>query len=694
MRSRAAVLALSVFAAVATPGLLWAHRAVQGEREEQRRTARQSAQAAALAVEDQLGGALAAAHALAAIVRQSGRVDDFPAVAAEMLRVYDGASALQLAPGGVITEVHPREGNEAAVGIDLFARGPAARWAERARALRTLVLEGPFPLAQGGGGLVGRYPIFRREDGEERFWGFAAVVIRLDRFLPRTSLDALDDAGYDWTLSAPGGAPFATSAGEPPREPVVVSVVLPGTEWVLAVAPEAGWGSRWPVRDGLIVLAVAAALGLLSHHVLRQPEVLARLVAERTAELEEARARVEQELLERRRAEAAQRAAEAQAREAQKLEAIGQLAGGVAHDFNNLLVGILGYADLLAEPDPPVAEAADGIRQAARRAAELTRQLLGLARRGKFTSAPVDVAELVREVARLLERTVDKRIALDVHAGRGPAVALGDPGQLHQVILNLAMNARDAMPEGGVLTLETTRVDLGVEACRALPGLAPGPHVRLRVVDTGTGIPETVRGRIFEPFFTTKGLGKGTGLGLAVVHGIVRNHAGAIAFEPRPGGGTCFTLHLPAHDGALLAPGASRSEAEPPRGGSVLVVDDEGVVRDAALKMLERIGYASASASGADEALRLLDAGLEVDVALVDLVMPGRDGVECLAAMRRVRPGLAAVLSSGFAEDERVQRALDAGFTTFLYKPYGVEELSAAVRKALAAGGAPLERPA
>jgi len=204
----------------------------------------------------------------------------------------------------------------------------------------------------------------------------------------------------------------------------------------------------------------------------------------------------------------------------------------------------------------------------------------------------------------------------------------------------------------------------------------------LRVSDTGTGIPEELRPRIFEPFFTTKEAGRGTGLGLAVVYGIVRNHGGAIDFSSLSGAGTTFTLHLPAHAGAPLE--GSPARAAPRRGrGAVLVVDDEPLVRTAAVRMLAALGYEARGASGAGEAMRLLRAGAGADVALVDLVMPGEDGVACLAAMRGERPELAAVLSSGYGEDQRVQDALATGFCGFLYKPYGKRELAEAIERAM-----------
>jgi PAS domain S-box-containing protein len=383
-----------------------------------------------------------------------------------------------------------------------------------------------------------------------------------------------------------------------------------------------------------------------------------------------------------------QRTAEEQVRQAQKLEAIGQLAGGVAHDFNNLLTAVVGNAALLAELSPPGSEgreAADTISAAARRGAELTRQLLGFARRNPVRAEPFDAHGVAREVVRLLSRTLDKRIVLAERLGAPRATVRGDPGQLQQALLNLAVNARDAMPEGGEIAVESAVVELGPRFCDAHPGARPGPHLALSVSDQGHGIPPDLLPRIFEPFFTTKGPGAGTGMGLAIVYGVARDHGGAVDVESAPGQGARFTLYLPL---ATEPPPAAREADAPPRRGKglVLVVDDDELPRRTAARALAAFGYEVAAASGASEALALVRAApVKPAAVLTDLAMPGADGAALCRELRALAPGVPVVVTSGHGRDARIDEALAAGATAFLAKPWEPAGLAAAIGEAIAA---------
>jgi len=699
--------ALRTLAPAVAVGLLFqvalAAVAVQSARNlerERRRDAVEDAFRAARELEGHMAGPLAAAHALAALVRRDGRVDDFDRVCQDILADYGGVSALQLAPGGVIREIYPMAGNEAAVGLDLFAHPEHAAIVRETRASRRLTLEGPFELMQGGAAIVGRIPIFRRgADAAETFWGFVAVIIRFPDFLDRSRVGTLELGGYLWSLERPGVGDrahrFASSVPPPGDDVVVVPVSVPNGLWTLRLAPVVGWSS--PARLVLQLLAsalVSLVLAALSWRVVRQPEILRRRVAERTAELDEANRRLAAELAERHRAEDARRLAEEQARQAQKMEAIGLLAGGIAHDFNNLLTGIMGYADLLELPSADhKAEAATGIRKAAQRAAALTGQLLGFARRGKYQVVAVDLHALVHEVSGLLARTIDNRIRLEHRLESTAGHVRGDPAQLQQVVLNLAVNARDAMPDGGTITFETREVTLGAAAAQA-SSVGPGRYVALSVVDTGEGIPAEVHDRIFEPFFTTKPKGRGTGMGLAVVYGIVHNHGGNVHFDTAVGHGTRFTVLLPASDSAPAQPEAP-ARVPVGRGSRVLVLDDEDVVRDAAASMLRALGYTVAKASSAVEALELVRCATQpFDLAMIDLAMPMHDGVDAVRMLRALAPDLPCLLMTGFGHDDRVQEAREAGFAGFLQKPFGVSELADEVSRLthgdrLAGGPAP-----
>ncbi len=378
---------------------------------------------------------------------------------------------------------------------------------------------------------------------------------------------------------------------------------------------------------------------------------------------------------------------EEQIRQMQKMEAIGTLAGGVAHDFNNLLTGILGYANLLKNmPDERVVRSARVIESAAERAAELTQQLLGFARRGKLQNRPVDVHHLVDEVAALLARTSDRRIVMVRRLEARRPVVTGDPGQLQQVVLNLAVNARDAMPEGGELTLATREQAVDRSFAQRHPELSPRRYLVVTVGDTGVGMTDEVRARIFEPFFTTKEKGRGTGMGLATAYGIIKNHDGAVLVDSTPGSGTIFEVYLPQ---AAELPAQDETGPHLVTGdatGRVLVVDDEEVIHEVARGMLEPLGYQVVGARNGQEAINYYRANRDrVDVVLLDLTMPVMDGTDCFRYLRQIDPDVRAVLSTGHGLDGAAQHLIDQGVTGFVQKPYIQAQLAAAIEDALRA---------
>jgi PAS domain S-box-containing protein len=388
-----------------------------------------------------------------------------------------------------------------------------------------------------------------------------------------------------------------------------------------------------------------------------------------------------------------ERQAEERLRQAQKMEAIGTLAGGIAHDFNNLLTGILGYANLLtleASPGSQTFEAARVIEKAAERAAELTRQLLGFARKGKFLNVPFKVHPLIGEVVSILDRTLDKGITITQRLAAPQTTLVGDPNQIQQVILNLAVNARDAMPQGGSLTIETALVHLDETYCRAHPQVTPGPYVMIAVSDTGHGIPKAVQARIFEPFFTTKDEGKGTGMGLAMVYGIVKNHHGTVHVYSEEGHGARFCIYLPAppegRGEARLEDGAARNGQGARAGGRILLVDDEEIVLRLGRAMLEKLGcQVRPFADPAEAARHYAENWRDYDLVILDMIMPGLDGRECFQAMKQANPAVRAILSSGYSRGGRAQEILDEGLCGFIQKPYHLRELAAAVTAALRA---------
>jgi len=393
---------------------------------------------------------------------------------------------------------------------------------------------------------------------------------------------------------------------------------------------------------------------------------------------------IARDITDRLKTEEEKRRLEQQLYQSSKMEAIGLLAGGVAHDFNNLLMVILGHANLLKcnLPEGEIRQSAQDIERAAERAAELTRQLLGFASKGKNQEMSVPIRNVVEESCRLLSRTIDKQIVLERDFGSESPQVLGDPTQLQQILMNLGINARDAMPDGGRMTFGLRMVTLS-DAERARLELAGNTAVLLTVADTGKGIPEPIRRRIFEPFFTTKPIGQGTGLGLAMAYGIVKNHGGAIAFDSEIGKGTTFKIYLPPIPKTEVTVPAPEPVLAKGR-GRIMLVDDEPAVRMVVALMLEHLGYAVLSPNNALEAIELFRTEhVTLDLVIVDLMMPELSGRECFYRLKAIDPGVRALISSGYALEENLQDLFEAGVLGLIQKPYRMPKLSEALEKAL-----------
>lgn len=372
---------------------------------------------------------------------------------------------------------------------------------------------------------------------------------------------------------------------------------------------------------------------------------------------------------------------------AQKLEAVGQLAGGVAHDFNNLLTVISGFSEMVLAgmtADHPHRPMIEEVYRAGERASMLTRQLLTFSRKDVAEPRLLDLNAVVDGAGKMLRRLIGE----DVRLATAPGPALdnihADPGQVEQVIMNLAVNARDAMPQGGRLTIETANVELGSEKARAPAGMQAGRYVLLSVTDTGHGMDASTQSRIFEPFFTTKGIGKGTGLGLATVYGIVRESGGHIDFSSEVGRGTTFNIYFPSA-GPAEADAATENAREMPTGkGTVLLVEDDDSVREVIRLILQSLGYSVLEARGGAEALEL-SASFRgpLDLLLTDVVMPGMNGREVAEAVDKQRPGVKVLYVSGYTDDAVVRHGVLRAEAAFLRKPLTSVALGEKVRSLL-----------
>jgi PAS domain S-box-containing protein len=384
----------------------------------------------------------------------------------------------------------------------------------------------------------------------------------------------------------------------------------------------------------------------------------------------------------------AQMEREKQREQASRLESVGQLAGGVAHDFNNLLGVVLNYADFVAEEigeDSPAHGDVKEIRRAAERATQLTRQLLIFSRRDVVNPQPINLNDSVREMERLLRRTIGEHIEPVVKFGQALPAVMADPGQLEQVLVNLALNARDAMPQGGRLKIETAEVQVDAHFLDRNPDLDPGRYVLLTVADTGTGMDEETRARVFEPFFSTKPKGEGTGLGLATVYGIVRGGGGAISIDSEPGHGTVFKVHLPAIDAEVPKGSNPDATAGPDGGGErILVVEDEDAVRTLANRILARAGYSVTAVSRGRQAVELLGVdGEAFDLLLTDVVMPEMRGVELVRAAGRITPKLPILMMSGYSTPMLEEEREAIARVPLLEKPFSGSALLSEVRELL-----------
>ncbi|MFN2225439.1 MAG: ATP-binding protein [Anaerolineae bacterium] len=455
-------------------------------------------------------------------------------------------------------------------------------------------------------------------------------------------------------------------------------------------------GTAWLHGDrdiDLIAVSVTMAVALLSGITLLQWLF--------TSQWEKANRQLRQEVEERRRVEETLRRTQNQLIQVQKLEAIGRLAGGVAHDFNNLLTVVELSTRLIGQnlhPRDPLWDHVRQIEEASERGIRLTRQLLSFSRQGTVEPRPVNLSQMVTEISRMLQRIIGEDIELATELAEGLWYVEADPTQMEQVIVNLAVNARDAMPHGGRLTIQTANEVLADVPATLPPDAARGEYVLLRVRDTGVGMNDEVKAHIFEPFFTTKSEEHGTGLGLPTVYGIVRQNGGHIGLDSQVGQGATFSIYLPrgaapspdaaAAPGDGMPPTPSAASATTAGTETILIVEDEAAVLHLARQILEEQGYQVLSAGAGPQALRLSQAyEEEIDLLLTDVIMPQMTGRKLAEQLQVLRPGLKVLYMSGYSDDALADHDLPERGPCFLAKPFSVDSLIQKVRAVLDAEG-------
>ncbi len=755
--------------------------------------------------------ALSATYALAALVNQgNGEVADFERVAGELLRLYPGVGALQLAPDGIIKSIVPLAGNEKAIGHDLLKDPARTKEAFLARSTGKLTLAGPFDLVQGGLGAVGRMPVFLADStGERRFWGFTTVLIRFPEILEAAGLPDILKSGYDyelWRIHPDTGKKQVITASlrSELKNAVDITLALPNGEWILSVAPVSGWhnisSTALSIALGLFISLMCA---FIIHTLLRQPIVLRQQVADRTRELQENQAvlheseemfrlafdnantgmclvdtagnlmRVNSKMVEilgyskselermtvnslavpedeelssefmkkalsspdgsssfekryyhkdghvvwgqvssslvrnaagepdyfisqiqditvRKNMEEERVNMERQLLHTQKLESLGVLAGGIAHDFNNILAAIIGNADLALmrlSLQSPAAENLQRIVQAAARATDLAKQMLAYSGKGKFVIKTIDLNQLVEEMTNMLEVSISKKAVLRLNLTRSLPPMEADATQLHQVVMNLVINASEAIGDkSGVITITTGFMNCDQAYLKEVwlnEVLPDGPYVYMEIADTGCGMDRETMSKIFDPFFTTKFTGRG--LGMAAVLGIIRGHRGAINVYSEPGKGTSFKVLFPASIRQTEIVSSDNLRQSGWKGaGTILLVDDEETILNVGGEMLRELGFEVITACNGRDALNVYQANRQkISCVILDLTMPHLDGEQTFRELRRLDPMLKVIMTSGYNEQEISQKFTGKGLAGFIQKPYRLSDLAEVLRNTI-----------
>jgi|GEM_PF-2213685 len=619
---------------------------------------------------------------------------EFPVLAAGLQEGATGVRAIQLVKGGIIWANHPAMSNSRIVGYNLTKDPRSFIAADIVRALRTgaMTITGPILMSNGQPAI---YAEQRINSTHRDFPDLAVVMLEFNAVFEVASM-AKGIPGLDIGLLDRSGHIVGPERATRPVDPITIDVSIPDGDWQLLAAPHGGWGvAAASALNGLWAagILIAVLLAAFVYLTLERQYGLSSAVRERTVELERTNQELRREVHERVIAETVLRKHEESQLHRQKMEAVGTLAGGIAHDFNNILTAILGFGRLaeeqLAERSgvPLADEDLNRVRndvlemmKAAEHATILTNQLLSFSRRQMVKPEALDAAEAVRSVGALLRGILGERVELVIQTAPDLPLVFIDKSQLTQVLLNLALNARDAMLDGGTLTIATSGRPVMAEE----DDLPAGDYVEISVGDTGVGMSPELKIRAFEPFFTTKGLGKGTGLGLSTVYGIVSRAHGRVQLDTAKGTGTIVLVLLPAHAGEVVQPMPSPTDTVAASGETILVAEDESSVSALAARILRRAGYSVLLAPSGEAALVLFEAHPHtVDLLITDCVMPGMSGL-ALAQHLRVRDATLPVLfMSGYTDQLAELKRFQGGHCAELAKPFTAEALVLCAMKLL-----------
>ena len=535
----------------------------------------------------------------------------------------------------------------------------------------------------------GIFDVFPDNPDDPEATGEANLRESLERVIARRLPDAMAVQKYSIRRPEAEGGGFEERYWSPVNSPVLAA----GGDlaYIIHRAEDVTDFLRLKQRGGeqeRLTEELRTRAGMMEAEVYRR----AQQIQEANAQLRKLQAELEQRVEARtadlQRTNEALRVSESQLRQSQKLEAVGQLAGGVAHDFNNLLTAIMGYGQLLSNRSE-VGDAArrdvDEILRAADRAATLTRQLLAFSRQQVLEPRVLSLNSTITDMEKMLRRLIGEDMDLVTAPARDLGRVKVDPGQIEQVLMNLVVNARDAMPQGGKLTIETTNIDLDDSYAGSRPDVRPGPYVMLAVSDTGCGMTPETAAHVFEPFFTTKELGKGTGLGLSTVHGIVKQSGGHIELYSELGQGTTFKVYLPrVEDSPEPVTAAAVPQGRGEGNEVLLLVEDEDSIRRVMRESLELLGYLVLEARDGSQAITHCERrGQPIDLLITDVVMPLMSGPELVQHVQAVRPGLRALFVSGYADHALVHRGLRTAGRAFLQKPFTPDRLVRKVRELL-----------